>query len=120
MFQQGNLYTREQISKVVGGSRQAYLPTKGGQVVAICLIPNYNPCAPDEILPGVGRIVEHSADLLVAQQNALPTFLKRNNKEWEYVGIYRAVGCTTVAAILHQKSIEVGHRVTRVIKLEPA
>ncbi len=99
---------------VLGGSRQAYLPTKDGQVVAICLNPKYNPDAPHEILVGDGPKIQDTADLLVAQQNALPTFVKKKVNEWEYVGKYRAVSCMTGP----KKVGNVPQTVTRVIKLD--
>jgi hypothetical protein len=86
MFEQGTLYTRDKIHELVGGSIQWYLPTVDGQVVCACLTPEANPDAPRIILAGEGEVIE--------QRRAVPTFIKRGPREWEYVGNFKAESCS--------------------------
>lgn len=50
----GRQYTRQQISELLGGSPQSYLPMADGKVVCGCFVPGpaMNPNAPDEVLFG--------------------------------------------------------------------
>ena len=50
MFEIGKEYSREDIHQVTGGSKHAFLPVKGGKVVAARLRPDLNPHAPEVIL----------------------------------------------------------------------
>jgi hypothetical protein len=91
MFRHGATYTRRQVHDAVGGDLQSYLPHVDGRVVAACLRLDTNPDAPAVILAGRGAWIERSADLLVAERTAVPTFIKRGTDRWEYVGDYVAV-----------------------------
>ena len=91
MFRHGATYTRRQVHDAVGGDLQSYLPHVDGRVVAACLRLDTNPDAPAVILAGRGAWIERSADLLVAERSAVPTFIKRGIDRWEYVGDYIAV-----------------------------
>jgi hypothetical protein len=86
----GLSYTRDQINTMLGGGVQAFLPTKNGRVVCGCFKLDQNPDAPKEVLVGVGATRETKARTVVLQQTPIPVFLKREEGEWEYVGIYRA------------------------------
>jgi len=88
MFRRGEMYTRWQIHDQVGGALQSFLPTVDGRVVAACLRLDTNPDAPAVILPGTGPGIEGAAARLVAQRDAVPTFLKRAVNCREYVGMY--------------------------------
>lgn len=46
MFERQKTYTREQIHAALGGNPRAYLPVKGGRVVAGCFKTDLNPGAP--------------------------------------------------------------------------
>jgi hypothetical protein len=50
MFEIGKEYSREDIHQVTGGCKQAFLPMKGGKVVAARLRQDLNPYAPDVIV----------------------------------------------------------------------
>ena len=50
MFETGKEYSREDVHQVTGGSKHAFLPVKGGQVVAARLRPDLNRHAPEVIL----------------------------------------------------------------------
>ena len=95
MFSIGRDYTRNEIHATVGGSKQSYLPTKNGAVVAACLTQALNPRAPRVILCGRGAIIEPTGELLAQQLDAIPVFLKRDVNRWEYQGLFKAVASYT-------------------------
>ncbi len=90
-FDIGVRYTRDEIHDAVGGgSRVSYLPNRDGVSLCACLTLEANPDAPYVILPGRGREIERSADILCRRHRdrdkAIPVFIKRNINQWEYVG----------------------------------
>ena len=95
MFTFGFAYTRDEIHAKVGGSKQSYLPTKNGSVVAACLTRELNPQAPRVILCGRGARIEPAGELLSKQPYAIPVFLKRNVNRWEYQGLFRTAASYT-------------------------
>jgi len=64
----------------------------GGRVVAGCFRSDLNPGAPEVVLPGKGDKIEKSAEILAAQADSIPVFLKDTTNRWRYVGDYRCVG----------------------------
>ncbi|MBD9668013.1 hypothetical protein IB278_29000 [Variovorax sp. VRV01] len=95
MFSVGRDYTRDEIYSKVGGSKQSYLPTKNGSVVAACLTHGLNPQAPRVILCGRGSRIEPAGELLAQQPDAIPVFLKRDVNRWEYQGNFKATASYT-------------------------
>ncbi|MEJ8847006.1 DUF6697 family protein [Variovorax rhizosphaerae] len=91
MFEIGGEYSRDEIHEALGGSKQAYLPTVGGKVVAVCVKPNLNPRAPSVVLCGRGPIIAAAGAALAQQREPLPVFLKRGVNRWEYCGKLRVV-----------------------------
>lgn len=92
MFKKGSFYTRDEIhDKLGGGSKESYLPTVDGQVIAACFktSEDMNPDAPRVILSGTGKIVESTAEQFAKQKYAVPTFIKRDVGRWKYVGNYK-------------------------------
>ena len=90
-FEPGKLYTRDEIYAALGGSKQSYLPTVNGRVVAACFkrSPDTNPDAPDIVLPGMGPIIKQAARQFTSQSDAVPTFIKQKVNQWKYVGMYK-------------------------------
>jgi hypothetical protein len=120
----GQFYDRQQIHEMFGGNTQSALPFAGGKAVAGCYDPKMNPKAPEEILVGVGRFKQHYSKHAAENNLILPIFLKRANREYEFVGYYRAETYSTdrkeikekieesyrdevdVAAVLYFKKVE--------------
>ncbi|MGD0207507.1 MAG: hypothetical protein ABSC89_07880 [Verrucomicrobiota bacterium] len=122
-FTLGRKYSREVISSVLGGSEIEYLPTENNRVVCGCFNLKCNPEAPDIVIPGTGPIIEREARLFCAQNCAVPIFIKRRPKKWEYVGNYKAVRFSTDPAEIaahHKGSITPLRKVTSVIFLQRA
>ena len=86
----GEFYDREEISQMFGGNRQSALPFNNGDVVAGCFDPVLNPSAPEIVLVGRGRYKEKYAQRATEQNTPIPIFLKRANREYRFVGYFRA------------------------------
>lgn len=91
MFQIGHEYTRDQIHGHLGGSKQSYLPTVLGHVVAACLKPELNPRAPNVVLCGNGPIIASAGVVLTSQHDPVPVFIKRATNRWEYQGKFKVI-----------------------------
>ena len=91
MFKIGSEYTRDEIHAACGGSKQSYLPTKGGTVVAACLTKSLNPLAPQVILCGQGPVIASAGVALAKQTHRIPVFLKQATNRWVYHGLFRPV-----------------------------
>jgi hypothetical protein len=113
-LQIGRIYTRQEISDLLGGSIQAYLPVANGRVVCGCFFRSeaMNPNAPEEVLFGTSgdsRDINKSADLVFQQGQqgeAVPVFLKIDSGEWEYHGDYLCIGITRDSRIINRKMAE--------------
>lgn len=91
MFERQETYTREQIHAALGGDTWSYLPVSGDRAVAGCFRTDLNPGAPEVVLPGEGDKIEKNAEILAAQADSIPVFLKDGPNRWRYVGDYRCV-----------------------------
>lgn len=88
-FSVGSEYTRNEIHAQVGGSKQSYLPTSGGKVVAACITKRLNPLAPNIILCGQGLIIASSGFQLAKQRDPIPVFVKLAVNRWQLQGCFR-------------------------------
>lgn len=91
MFTVGSEYTRDQIHQNLGGSKQSYLPTVAGAVVAACVKPQMNPRAPHVILCGKGPVIAAAGATLARQTELVPVFIKRGVNRWQFHGNFRVV-----------------------------
>ena len=91
MFTIGSEYTRDEIHEHLGGSKQTYLPTVSGHVVAVCVKPDLNPLAPNVVLCGNGPVIASAGAALAKQHEPLPVFIKRGTNRWEYQGTLKVV-----------------------------
>jgi hypothetical protein len=87
-FEIGKDYSREYIHTVCGGSKQAFLPTKNGKVVAACLRADLNPQAPDVIICDGSASARAAGRTLAAQSGAIPVFIKVEVDVFRFVGYY--------------------------------
>ncbi|ABM96793.1 DUF6697 family protein [Methylibium petroleiphilum] len=122
MFSVGHVYTRDEIGNQVGGSKQTYLPTCGGMVVAACLTKDLNPLAPRVILCGTPPMVARAGDILARQTEAIPVFVKLDVNRWEYHGHFRPKASYT-SGLEFERLVDGSGRarsdVTRAVVLEP-
>ncbi|MBW4644400.1 MAG: hypothetical protein KME23_15675 [Goleter apudmare HA4340-LM2] len=89
LFQIGNSYSRHEISKVLGGNHRWCLPRKGNKVLYGAFTSEISPNAPWEILIGDKKKILESAEILIQQNEPIPIFLKQENKNWQYCGLFR-------------------------------
>lgn len=90
MLKLGKTYTRDEIHRVCGGSKQSFLPTVNDRVVCVCVSRQLNKDAPGIILGGTGPQRETAADLLANDAtNVIPVFIKESTNNWRYEGSYR-------------------------------
>jgi hypothetical protein len=114
-------YTRLQIYETLGGSRQSYLPTADGRVLCACLRSDINPKAPNIVVVGRGKGIEHEGDVLASQREPIPVFVKRASNAWTYHGLFRVHGSSQRAADIRLHApTESRSEITRVIFLQPA
>ena len=103
----GQKYSRQEISEMIGGSPQIYLPSKDGEILCGCFRPSpeYNPDAPGEVLfgPSPSGIVEENAEIVYRQAAPIPIFIFRSNAQWEYIGNYRCVRHSRDANLIEER-----------------
>ena len=85
----GATYTRQEIHARLGGGLHDFLPHVRGRIVCGCFDARRNPHAPFVVLPGFGPGIERWAHVFARQEEAVPCFLRRPGRQWEYVGEYR-------------------------------
>lgn len=118
-FKIGQRYSRDDIHRVVGGSKIEYLPTVGGEVVAGCFRRDTNPEAPDVVLPGNGPRIKRAAEAFALQSTPIPVFIKQRPKEWLYVGDYRVAQHGTSRSEIDVHSKRAGRQdITSVLHLQ--
>lgn len=88
MFEIGKEYSREDIHQVTGGSKHAFLPVKGGKVVAARLRPDLNPHAPEVILCDGSASSRAAGRTLARQTEPVPVFVRTSSDRFRYVGEY--------------------------------
>jgi len=82
------IYSRADIAKELGGSSRVFAPFSARRVLCLCLDTDKNPNAPTVLLPKGGTLRERMIEYVVNSISGLPVFIKRGNKQWEYVGDY--------------------------------
>jgi len=95
MFNVGSEYTRDDIHDRLGGSKQSYLPTTSGRVVAACVKLEMNRQAPKVIICGKGKVIASNGATLAAQHDPIPIFIKRGVNRWEYQGTFKVTATHT-------------------------
>ncbi|KVE40858.1 hypothetical protein [Burkholderia sp. BDU5] len=88
MFEINKNYTREFIHTACGGSKQAFLPTKNGKVVAACLRTDLNPQAPNIIICNGSASARAAGRMLAGQGGAIPVFIKMEMDVFRFVGLF--------------------------------
>ncbi|MDN7849140.1 DUF6697 family protein [Burkholderia seminalis] len=121
MFEIDKQYTREFIHTACGGSKQGFLPTKNGKVVAACLRTDLNPHAPDVILCDGSASARSAGRTLAAQRDAIPVFIRTATDAYRFVGRYVVSESLTApldCAPYMRNSGFTAAQISRVLKLE--
>ena len=118
-FRPWKTYAHSDLVEFFRGDMQSYLPQNGGRVVCGCLNPEMNPKAPYEIWVGDGPRIKMKAELLIAQKEPIPVFLKQRTNQWLYVGMMEADAFTTERNLLSEVTKTAKRPVIGVLKLRP-
>lgn len=81
--------TTAELARITAGG-DGYIRTSKNQVVGLALTKKKNPDAPEIVVFGRGPRIERTAELLLEQGRAVPTYMKEGTKNWVYVGNYKA------------------------------
>jgi hypothetical protein len=96
-------FTREQIAKMHGGDPRGYLPHVDRRVVCACLRLDFNPGAPEVILPGNDDDVQHWASVLCQQGGAIPVYIwQESDTTWKYFGEFEVASFSQLPADIAQ------------------
>jgi Domain of unknown function (DUF3883) len=113
------LTTQELADATAGGDD--YIRTLNNQVKGLALRLDLNPEAPEIIAFGDGPRIVSRAKLLLASAMAVPTYVKRDVNEWEYLGEYRATAIRWDAQTIEKYSANrEGEKIAGVLFLESA
>ncbi len=118
-FDRDKSYTRKKIQEVVGGETTGFLPMNQGHVVCGCFRREFNPDAPDILLPGdLNRIIE-PAERFCRQGFPIPIFIfEPKTAGWFYQGDYEVSSWTDNPKEIAIHNLRAGHNfVSRVIFL---
>lgn len=116
---QGQSYTRRDISQLLGGDEQSYIPQKDNRIVCGAFDPEMNPEVPRAIYVGEKASVLRKAELLCKQHEPIPVFLKQSTNEWVYDGEYFVADWTEDPKALERAEQDSGRpSLTRIIYLE--
>lgn len=107
-FKKGQEYSLNEISSVLGGETQSYLPQRGGKIVCGRFSRKMNPDAPKTILAGDLPQVRRKAELIAEQQGPIPVFIKVLSARpvWRYHGLMRCVSFDTDPALCEKLAQE--------------
>lgn len=103
---EGQFYRWRELRSVLGFQPRGYLTQNDqGTVRCGCFRLDYNPDAPDIVLPGTDEFIVRQALEFHAQQSFVPMFVKGSDFGWEYCGRYRAETITRneVEITLHEQ-----------------
>jgi hypothetical protein len=121
MFEIGKEYSREEIHRVTGGCKQAFLPVKGGKVVAARLRQDLNPYAPDVIVCDGSAAARAAGRTLARQIDPIPVFVRTATDRFRYMGEYATETSFTApgdyAKYVQNSSFTLG-QISRVIKMK--
>lgn len=113
MFSLHKVYSRSQINAVVGGSIRSHLPMVEGTIVAACLSLILNPKAPDVIF--VSAKEDEAGQILAAQNEAVPMFVKMAPGRWAFRGYYQSYQSSKLPGVIEKHTV--GSRSSGVIRV---
>lgn len=103
---EGEFYHWKELPALLGFEPRGYLSQNDAGVVRCgCFRLDYNPDAPDIVLPGIKTFIADQARAFTTQRNFVPVFIKAEDFGWEYCGKFRveAVTNNAVEISIHEK-----------------
>jgi len=99
---EGEFYRWSELPNLLGFEPRGYLSQDADGVVRCgCFRLDYNPDAPDIVLPGTQTFIADQARVFIKQREFVPVFVKGEDFGWEYCGNYRVEAATN-------NSVEIG------------
>ena len=89
-FEPNRPYTRDELSALLGGNVNFFLPTKGGKPLYGCFRKDINPRMPELVYVISGSQRERAARDAVLSRIPFPVFEKMESEAWQYIGDYLA------------------------------
>jgi hypothetical protein len=95
---EGEFYRWSELPSLLGFEPRGYLSQDADSVVRCgCFRLDYNPDAPDIVLPGTQSFIADQACVFSKQRGFVPVFVKGEDFGWEYCGNYRVETATSNA-----------------------
>jgi hypothetical protein len=92
----GAFYRWSELPGLLGFEPHGYLTQDAAGVVRCgCFRLDYNPDAPDIVLPGLKPFIADQGRVFARQQEYIPVLVKGEDFGWEYCGRYRVAAVTT-------------------------
>lgn len=92
---EGRFYHWQELGDVLGFQPHGYLTqTTKGDTLCGCFRLDYNPDAPEIVLPGTDPFIVKQAAAFAGQARFIPIFIKPGDFGWEYCGRYRVKSLT--------------------------
>ena len=102
---EGEFYRWSNLPTLLGFEPRGYLSQDDAGIVRCgCFRLDYNPDAPDIVLPGTEPFIADQAKTFVAQKTFVPVFVKADDFGWEYCGKFRVEAVTSNAAEINMHS----------------
>ena len=102
---EGEIYPWKDLTSLLGFEPQhGFLTQKAEQTFCGCFRLDYNPDAPDIVLPGDDKFIIEQARRFALEKEFVPVFIKAKDGDWEYCGRYRVETATAnaVEVQIHQ------------------
>lgn len=103
-LEEGAIYSWSELSRLLGFEPYKYLTERNGRIVCACIRLDYNPDAPDILLPGDTSAIIARSRKFTGQEEFIPVFIKAMDAGWEYCGRWRVEAATAnaVEVSIHQ------------------
>lgn len=104
LLKEGVIYSWGELPGLLGFEPYKYLTEQDGRIVCACIRLDYNPDAPDIVLPGDDAGIVARSRKFAGQKEFIPVFIKAVDAGWEYCGRWRVQASTNnaVEVRLHQ------------------
>lgn len=118
---EGEFYRWSDLPDLLGFEPHGYLTQDAAGVVRCgCFRLDYNPDAPDIVLPGTEPFIADQARVFARQRECVPVFVKAEDFGWEYCGEYhvKEVVTNSVEIETHAKRAERDDPIAMLLLLE--
>jgi len=107
---EGEIYPWKDLTGLLGFEPHGFLTQNAEQTLCGCFRLDYNPDAPDIVLPGDDKFITEQALRFALQLEFVPIFIKAKDGDWEYCGRYRVETATANAKEVEIQRIRASDR----------